>query len=361
MKVCEAMIEEGHDVRLIAPSLKTDTRLKGVDPIQFYGLRHATKPVFHGLPPSHLGRAWYAMRGRLSSLGRTAYTRNGSVAAICVNTGAPTVLELHGPPLLKSPADFILKRLLSMQSPRLRIVVITEALRQMLAERYPLADVRKFVVAPDGVDPTQFADLPNRQQARQMLNLPMETTIVGHIGSLSPTNGVEILSQLVSRLPDIHFVMVGDRGRGEGLNHVREAARNSGGTGNLTTPGNINNSEVPLWMSACDILLLANRIVPGWENRNALWTSPLKMFEYMASGRPIISSDLPVLREILDEKTAVLVPSDDIDAWIEAIRHLKKCPRSAIALGEAARQKVINSYSWRARVRTCLDGLEQWD
>ena len=231
---------------------------------------------------------------------------------VCVYTGAHTVLELHGLDRVNSPADFILKRLLRNQSPRLRIVVITEVLRQMLADRYPFADVGKIVVAPDGVDPARFTNLPDYDRARQLLDLPRDATIVGHVGSLSPTNGVEVIARLMSRMPDVHFLLVGDRGRGDAMNRVREAAFSSGTCDNLTTPGNINNSEVPLWLSACDMLLLANQIVSGWDNRNALWTSPLKMFEYMASGRPIIASDQSVLREVLDEDTAILVRSDDV-------------------------------------------------
>ena len=358
MKVCEAMIEEGHDIRLIAPARRTEPALVGVDVVKHYGLRREIRPERRALPPTYLGRAWYAMMGRLSSLGRIAYTRYGWCAAVCVNTGARAVLELHEVPGVNSPSELILRQLLKKQSPRLRIVVITEVIRQMLADRYPFSDAEDIVVAPDGVDIAQFANLPDRAQARQMLNLPMDATIVGHVGSLSPTNGVETIAKLVSRMPDVHFLMVGDRGRGDALNQVREATHNSGGGSNLTTPGNVHNSEVPIWMSACDVLLLANRVVPGWENRNALWTSPLKMFEYMASGRPIIASDHPVIREVLDDDTASLVPSDDVDAWMKAITSLKKHPDTGIAMGKAARQRAINRYSWRVRVRTSLEGLD---
>lgn len=359
MKVCEAMTEEGHDVRLIAPKLKVDPGLNDVDLAQHYGLRREIKPVYRALPPTYLGRVWYALRGRLSSLGRITYTRYGSCAAVCVKTGARTVLELHEAPKLNSPAELILRRLLRDQSPRLRIVVITETMREIFSDRYPFADTDKIIVAPDGVDPARFDSVLDRDEARQILNLPKDAPIVGHVGSLSPTNGVEMIADLVSRMPRTHFLMVGDRGRGGGLDYLKEVANNSGTGVNLTTPGNVSNAEVPLWMSACDVLLLANRISPEWENRNAIWTSPLKMFEYMASGKPIIASDAPVLREVLDDDIAVLVPYGDVGAWIEAIKALLKDPNRGKAIGEAARRKATDRYTWRARVRTALDGLEQ--
>ena len=354
-KMCDAMMAEGHDVQLIAPAHGTREGLRGGELAQLMGLRHEIYPVYRALPPSHLGRAWYAMRGRLSSFGRIAYTRFGSCAAVCVYTGARTVFDLDALPRADSPADLILKRLLRNRSPRLRIAVITEALRRMVAERYPFADADKIIVAPDGVDPAQFDSAPVRDEARQILNLPGDKPIVGHIGSLSPTNGVETLAGLVSRMPDVHFLMVGDRGRGGGLDYLKEAARASG---NLTAPGNVNQSEVPTWLSACDILLLANRILPGFENRNALYTSPMKLFEYMASGRPIVASDLSILREVLDDDTAVLVPSEDIGAWTEAIKGLLRDPNRGETLGAAARLRATERYSWRSRARTILDGIE---
>ena len=359
MKVCEAMMEEGHDVRLIAPARRTDPALRDVDVARHYGLRREIKPVYRVLPPTYLGQAWYALRGRLSSLGRIAYTRYGSCAAVCINAGARTVLELHGLPKVGSPADFVLKRLLRTQSRRLRVVTITDALRRMLAERYPFADSEKVIVAPDGVDTARFDSAPGRDEARRILNLPKDAPIVGHVGSLSPTNGVEILAKLISRMPEIHFCIVGDSGRGGALDYLKEVSRNSKTNGvNLTAPGQVPNSEVPLWMSACDILLLANQTPPGWENRNALWTSPLKLFEYMASGRLIIASDLPVIREVLDDETAFLVQSDDTGAWMKAIRATVKDPKRGKAIGEAARRKAKERYTWRARTRTALHGLE---
>ncbi len=356
-KMCDAMISEGHDVRLIAPLPKSELGLRNGGLAQIYDLRHNIEPLYRSLPPSHLGRTWYAMMGRLSSFGRIAYTRFGSCAAVCVYTGARTVFDLDALPKSNSPAELVLKRLLRNQSPRLRIAVITEALRQMVAERYSYADTDKMIIAPNGVDTIPFDYAPGRDEARQTLNLPGDKPIVGHVGSLSPSNGVETLAQLVSQMPEVHFLMVGDRG--DGLNRLRGEAGDSGAGTNLIAPGNVDNSEVPLWLSACDILLLANQILPGWENRNALYTSPMKLFEYMASGKPIIASDLPILREILDEDTAVFVPSSDIGAWIEAIRNLLKDPARGKALGATASQRAAEHYSWRTRAHTILDGLEQ--
>jgi glycosyltransferase involved in cell wall biosynthesis len=90
----------------------------------------------------------------------------------------------------------------------------------------------------------------------------------------------------------------------------------------------------------------------------ARWTSPLKMFEYMAAGRPIVASDLPVLREVLDDEIAELVPPGDLDAMARAIQRLANDPTRRASMGAEA-QRRAERYSWRGRVRLCLAGIEE--
>ncbi len=86
--------------------------------------------------------------------------------------------------------------------------------------------------------------------------------------------------------------------------------------------------------------------------------SPLKMFEYMAAGKPIISSDLPVLREVLEDgRNAILVPADDLAAWESAIHRLSGDPDLGLRLGEAARRDLHERYTWDARAGRVLDRL----
>jgi glycosyltransferase involved in cell wall biosynthesis len=82
------------------------------------------------------------------------------------------------------------------------------------------------------------------------------------------------------------------------------------------------------------------------------------MFEYMSTGKPIISSDLPVLREVLvHEQNALLVPPDDVDAWEAAVRRLQSHPALAARLGERAREDLMQDYTWRSRVEKVLRDL----
>ncbi len=355
MKMCEAMIEEGHDVQLIAPIKSPDVRLTATDAAQLYSLRRNLTPAYKKCGSSIVGLGWYGLMARLSSLGRLAYTRHIAHATVCLDTGASTVLEIHWVPSEGSLAERLLKRLLSKQTPRLRIVTNTRAIPSELAERFPFADTEHIVPAHNGVDLARFDSAPDQNEARHILDLPKDARIAGYVGSLAKDKGADTIARLAAGMPETHFVIVGDRGGG--LNELRQTAAASG-SDNLTTPGNVDNADVPVWLSACDVLLLPNKLVPGYHNIHGLWTSPLKMFEYMAAEKPIIASDLPVLREVLDEDVATLVPPDDLVSWMRAITELKNKPMKAASRAKAARRRVETKYTWRARVRRCLDGLE---
>ena len=86
--------------------------------------------------------------------------------------------------------------------------------------------------------------------------------------------------------------------------------------------------------------------------------SPLKMFEYMASGRPIIASDLPVLREVLEhERNAILVAPDDINGWVRSIQYLADDEKVRERLAHQASIDLKQSYTWEKRAQKVLAGV----
>jgi glycosyltransferase involved in cell wall biosynthesis len=88
------------------------------------------------------------------------------------------------------------------------------------------------------------------------------------------------------------------------------------------------------------------------------WLSPLKLMEYMASGKPIVCSDLPAYREVLsDEQTALLCDPDDVQSWRLAMQRLWDDPALRDRLGAAARAQFLNGNTWQDRARKVLGGL----
>ena len=104
-------------------------------------------------------------------------------------------------------------------------------------------------------------------------------------------------------------------------------------------------SEIPYWLKAADVLILPNS---GKEEISKHWTSPLKLFEYMASKRPIIASDLPSLSDVLNESNALLIEPDNPERIAEAIKNVLKDSNFSVKISNQAFQDVQH-YSWRKR------------
>jgi glycosyltransferase involved in cell wall biosynthesis len=130
------------------------------------------------------------------------------------------------------------------------------------------------------------------------------------------------------------------------------------GLDNVTLTGFVPNRHIPLYQAAGDILLMPYEFsvtVSGGGN-TADVCSPMKMFEYMAAGRAILSSDLPVLHEVLDETRAVFCSPEDPAGWVRAFGRLAESADLRARLGAAARA-AVEPYAWQERARRCLAGM----
>jgi glycosyltransferase involved in cell wall biosynthesis len=86
------------------------------------------------------------------------------------------------------------------------------------------------------------------------------------------------------------------------------------------------------------------------------WMSPMKLFEYMAHGKPIIAADLPAIREVLtDGETALLCEPGDVEAWRKAVERLRTDPDLRVVLGEAAFARLQRDYTWEGRARAVIE------
>ena len=187
---------------------------------------------------------------------------------------------------------------------RKRLLPITEALRRALD--LPL---KQTVIAPDGVDLERYTALPDPVSARRILGLPAALTVLC-TGHLYAGRGANLFLGLAGKFPQASFVWVG--GRSVDRETWKERAT---GLTNVTFTGFVPNERIPLYQSAADVLLMpyGRTVTTSSGGNTAKICSPMKMFEYMAAGRAILSSDLPVLQEVLDGTMAVFCPSDDAE------------------------------------------------
>lgn len=355
MKMCQAFTQEGHSVELFAPQLKgltvADNKLW-----DHYGISDSFPILWLSSSIGWLrehGYALHAVRAAQKRRAELIYTRLVTAAVLSILFGIPAICELHSLPTGRM-GPHLLNYYLNARS-RKRLVVISNALQRQLADLIPRAhgdlDV---VVAHDGIDLERFVGLPMPVEARRLLSLKEAFTVV-YAGHLYRGRGIELMLSLAERLPSVQFLFVGGEPSAVVAWQQEAAVRN---LINAVFVGFVANAVLPRYLAAGDILAMPYQkhvSTSGNAGDTAKIMSPLKMFEYLAADRPIISSDLPVLREVLNDDVATMCHPDDVAQWELAIR-------KAIREPEWVRQKakrgslLVAKYTWRARVRRCLAG-----
>ncbi len=352
MKACQGLTDIGHEVKILAPMEVTDTNVTHLK--DYYGLR--TNPEIEWLP-SHraLKRLDYVLHAhsRARKFGaEIIYTWLPQSAVLALRTGFPAVLEMHAD-VGGQFGRWWLRRFIKSPGKK-RMTVTTRALRNTLESSTKLLfPAGEAVVMPNGVDLAEYADLPTPSQARNLLSLEARLT-VGFTGHIYPGRGAELLFELARRFPETNFLWVG--GNPETIEIWREKVATAG-LKNLTLTGFVEHSRVPLYQAAAEVLLmpygLSVSASSGQEIAGVI--NPMKMFEYMAAGRAIVTADLPSIREILSEESAVFCKPDDLEEWTSTLRSLLKDERRRLSLGIRANREA-EKYSWNSRAERILEG-----
>jgi glycosyltransferase involved in cell wall biosynthesis len=223
------------------------------------------------------------------------------------------------------------------------LVVISEALRKTYLEQdFPVSG-GGIVVAHDASSAVRGngrrSQWPGRAGSLQ----------VGYVGQLYPGKGMEIVERVAFKLPHLDFHVIG------GLERDLTAWKSKGMGPNVIFHGFVSQEELSGYINCLDVCLLPNqRVVQPYTRKRGKainigdYCSPLKMFDYMAHGKAIVASDLPVLREILNESNAVLVDPEDVGAWSMAIESLRDAGRRE-SIGRKARMDFLENHTWDAR------------
>lgn len=265
----------------------------------------------------------------------------------------PVVLELHDRPTGKIGPR--LYREFLKQPGRKRTLVITGALQRALESSYGHTFAPQEIrIAPNGADLERYADLGDPDMARRQLGLSPGPTAV-YSGHFYAGRGLDLLFALAQRLPEVNFLWVG--GRHEDVTRWQNKL-DAAGVGNVLLTGFVENRRLPLYQAAGDVLLMPyERSIAGSSGGNSVEIcSPMKMFEYMAVGRAMIASDLPVLHEVLHPGNAMFCPPEDVDAWSATLAALLGDPNRRSQLARQARTDILR-YTWRARAEHALEGM----
>ncbi len=251
--------------------------------------------------------------------------------------------EAHGFPKHDFLYNYFFKRAKS-------IIAITDNLRKHFLGKG--INQQKIMVAPDAVDFTRFNIQETRNVCREKLGLSLGKKVVLYSGHLYSWKGASTLLEAARRFsdPDTLFVFVG--GTEKDINAFREKAK---GMENVWIVGHRPYQEIPYWLKSADVLIFPS--LAGNEREN-YWTSPLKIFEYMVSGIPIISSDLPSVREVLNEKNVCFVRAGDSLILADSIKKVLDNPDFYDKISRQAFLDVQN-YTWERRAGIILNFIEK--
>lgn len=313
-------------------------------------LRNSTRRVgFYLYAFSYLVMVLVVLLLGSSAANRVVYSRDRIVSLVLSLLSPlhslPVFTELHDiPGTIDSP-------LVALWKKHAGLVVISKRLKKDLVDFG--FEPRNIHVAPDGVDLRQFSFTESRDSLRRRLGLPTDRPIVGYTGHLYPYKGPRVILRLAEAMPSVNFVTVG------GLDHHLARFREQISTrdlDNLTAVEFQPHSRIPEYLKSFDVLLLPLTTKRSQQNK---YSSPLKLFEYLAAQRPIVASDLPALREILtDGRDALLADPQNPADFRARIETLLASPSRAQTLAQNARN-LSEDYSWDTRARNVLSFVRE--
>lgn len=377
VKMCQAFSQQGSTVRLLHPYRRQlNPELNGVDPFAYYGvpevfeiqtLRNLDLNPLLAYGPESLAPIAFFLHSFLWSFYATVaarkqgadvyYTRSFEMAYWLVRLGMPTILELHSIP--KKGRKWLLHRIVRKKSLRL-IVALTSFIKDRLTDM--ASPSSRIKVLPDGVDLALFDHIPEKLECRSQLALPKDRPIIGYIGrfqTMGMEKGITQLIEAMAHLPSVNGKLPLLLCVGGPMSAVSNYLDKSDSLGiprrMLKFLDRVPNSEVPCVMKACDVCTIP------WPRTefSAYYTSPLKLFEYMAAGIPIVASDLPSMREILrHDENACLVDPGNPAALAEGIRSLLSDRNRAEHLAQTARQDV-KTHTWEARAAEIIEFIRE--
>lgn len=250
--------------------------------------------------------------------------------------GIPVAIEMHSVKPVNLSTKFFFRRA--------RHIITTNALiKENLVGAFNIKEER-IMVEPNGVDQTAF-HTPPKDEARKRLGLPETEKIVLYVGRFYDWKGMDVLQKAAADLQKqgILTYLVG------GLKEEFEKAT-KGSSDHLHFGGSVAHKDVALWCAASDALLILGTHASEFSYR---YTAPMKLFEYLAAGRPVIAADTPAMRSLISEHEVAFYVPDDVDDLrrkiLESISDVERSKRMSVAGLEKAR-----GHTWAKRAGRIL-------
>ena len=355
IKMCEAFISEGGELELLVPRLSGDAEYIKI----FYGLKLPVPvrkmPAFNfydfgrvGFIVSSISFAasyfiWLVLKRILGEkfIVYTVDLDHFSFLPLAI-LGVPYFIEIHGEKKKTFLHKFFFKRANG-------VFAINRFIKENLMKNFNLPS-EKIALSPNGIDMERFALGVSRREARIKLNLPLDKRLILYVGRFYDWKGLEILFSAAEKLgQDFIFYFVG------GTSDEAEAfTKTKAIPPNIIFIGTKDYKEIPLWLSVADALLLFGT---AKNEASYYYTSPMKLFEYMASRCPIVASRTPANEAIVSDAEVFFYEPDKPESLARQIEEVFRNPVLAGAKIDATFQR-IREFSWQKRASSIMSFIK---
>lgn len=343
IKTCEAFAKNGIDTELIIPNISGNEK----DIFEYYRAERIFSVKQKKCQSKNYRKRYFIFIIKLlfSRIGREKiiFTRHPEIAFLFSRLGYKVIFELHNWRAEKKSRNILFLRKVFL------IITTTEIIKQEFIKSG--FNEEKILVAPNGVELKDFDLKLSKEEIKKELNLPVDKKIILYAGHLYPQKGVYTILDAAKVLPEKYFVFIG------GLpNDVKNFKKAANGLENVEIRGSKKYAEVPKYLKAGDLLIIANS---GKDETEKKYTSPLKLFEYLAAGKPIIASRVPAIEEFLNEKTAIFFEPDNFRDLAKVIEQISNNFEQQKELAHNALEKV-KKYTWRERAKKIINFIKNY-
>lgn len=348
MKVCEEFVKQGVELELLVPNKRNNESEE--NPFRYYGVSEIfpikkVKSIDLLGPYEAFGKLFYWI-DTLSFLlflrfnkelntNDIIYTRDYIILSV-IPKNKNICLELHSIPSSKFIFKLLIKKVKTF-------FVLNKYIKDELVKIGVLES--KIHISPSGVDINEFVVNETKEESRAKLSLSNEKKIVLYTGHLYKWKGVYTLAEAAKKLPDYLFLFLG--GVEPELSEFKDKFSK---TTNIICLPFVERKIIPKYLNSADLLVIPNSSDTAISSR---YTSPLKLFEYMTSGVPIVASDLFSLREVLNDKNCLFVKPDDIQSFVNGIHSIISDSDLGSLLAKQASIDV-KGYTWENKVKNII-------
>jgi len=359
MRTLEELVRQGHEAELWIP-WRRNPQLRGVDPFEYHRIQRVF--TIHRLPaidvigilPWRVG-LFITLATFNVSVALYAIFRGVLYKAIfyCLELRDVVLLTVFKPHIVYEIHDFYKTPIQWINRFCYRNalgLITTNRLKMSILEKEFGILPEKLFHKPNAVDTSMFRISVSREEARKALGLPQDLVIILYCGQVVLWKGVDgLLEAHVFLEPNefIYFNVTGD----EMTIREFEERRRALNAKNVIVVKDVVHKDIPMWLRAADVLVLPNT---ARDNASKYETSPVKLFEYMASGRPIVCSDLPSLRNVVDEGMVWFYEPDNPRSLADAIHMVLDNQDISLEKSKKA-QEEAEKYTWDRRFKDIIN------